>query len=400
MKSKLSFSIFAFIIGVTAVNTAQAQTYDPYAVQAINNLIANNGLKATPNAPETWWFAFWNDETPKQIIELYLGLKLAGNAVLVGLTTLQFLDCSDNNNLTELDVSNCTQLQKLYCYNNKLTKLTLTNCTALQDIQATNNCLAKLDVSNCTDLQILVCNNNNLTELDVTKCMQLRGLACQDNHLSKLNVTVYIQGITCYNNQLAELDVTSCTQLNLLRCFENRLTKLDLSGLDNLNEFYGNKQSTSLTLHKNEAEEYTCPISLNNPTFGSDAISYSEEILKSSDNTVSSTSFAVQTGKPGFELSGTMNFNYSIEGIEAPEGVELKVYPNPTTGELHIGYPTSDYPISDIQIYDIVGKIQKIGNRTIGQSEITMDISYLPSGIYFIQIQSEKGTATVEIIKK
>ena len=405
MKKYLQIFFFAFL-GITALHTVQAQTYDPLAVQRINDLITNNGLQATYNAPETWLFAFWNDETPKQLIMLGVGRwGLTGAATLAGLKNLQGLGCAENN-LTELDVSNCTQLQELYCYKNKLTKLTLTNCTALQNLQASSNQLTELDVSTCISLLILICSYNNLTELDVTSCTQLKGLSCENNHLTELDVTGCTHlNLSCRNNRLAELDVTSCTKMKYLSCSQNHLTKLDLSGLDNLQDFeleaYG--QKVSLTLYETGVEEYTCPISLNNPTFGSSAISYSEEILKSTDDIVSSTSFTVQTGKVCYDctLSGTMNFSYSIEGIDAPEGVQVKVYPNPTNGELTIETMNNEQLImNNVAIYDVMGRMFNNFQFSTFNSQLKINLSPLPSGIYFIQIQTEKGVATVKIIKK
>ncbi|MDR2971067.1 MAG: T9SS type A sorting domain-containing protein [Bacteroidales bacterium] len=82
-------------------------------------------------------------------------------------------------------------------------------------------------------------------------------------------------------------------------------------------------------------------------------------------------------------------------GIETVTSYELQVYPNPTSGELKIA--TSECPISDIQIYDVVGKL--VGQSKIGQSEIEMNISHLPVGIYFLRIQTENGVITRKIIK-
>ena len=66
---------------------------------------------------------------------------------------------------------------------------------------------------------------------------------------------------------------------------------------------------------------------------------------------------------------------------------EMVVYPNPTSGELHISTSDMRYPISDIMIYDMLGRIQKIEKSEIEKSEI--NISHLPVGIYFLQIGSQ-----------
>ena len=111
MKTQLLILIFA-LMGVMTSKSAQAQTYDPLAVQRINDLIANNGLQATPNAPETWGFAHWNNETPKKIVGINLSFKnMIGDASFEGLTNLWSLSCL-NCGLVGLIIakSNCTFL--------------------------------------------------------------------------------------------------------------------------------------------------------------------------------------------------------------------------------------------------------------------------------------------------
>jgi hypothetical protein len=88
-----------------------AQKYDPADVAVINALIANNGLDATPDAPESWTFASWSVDYPKQIKYLNLYNKgLYGVASFAGLTRLIRLYCN-NNSITGLDLTGCTNLQ-------------------------------------------------------------------------------------------------------------------------------------------------------------------------------------------------------------------------------------------------------------------------------------------------
>ena len=77
--------------------------------------------------------------------------------------------------------------------------------------------------------------------------------------------------------------------------------------------------------------------------------------------------------------------------VETNNNAALRVYPNPTAGKLHISI--SDMRLSDIKIYDIFGKLQM---SEIGQSEITIDISHLPSGMYFLKT----GEQTVKVVKE
>jgi len=402
MKKVTQILIFAFI-GVVTVNTAKAQTYDPYDVQVINNLIANNGLQATPDAPETWDFATWNDETPKQIIELFLPsfysgweYYLSGDVSLAGLTTLKKLDCFYCPKKSQM--SNPKELATMQ--NRSITKLNVANCISLHTLDCRMNFdLTELDLTNCTNLQILACNYNNLSTLDVTHFTQLKELDCGSSKLNKLDVTncTQLETLDCSYTRLTELDVSKCKFLKSLWCYANYLSVLDLTGLDNLTNYSGEFQNISLTLVKNEAEEYTRTITLNNPTFGNSAISYSDGILKSTDNTVTSTSFTVQTNKEGFELSGTMHFNYSTVGINTPDMEQLKIYPNPTTGELRV--TSNELHVTNIEIFDIMGKNVSCLISHIAHP-ISIDISHFPSGIYFVKIITDTGVVVKKVVKQ
>ena len=66
----------------------------------------------------------------------------------------------------------------------------------------------------------------------------------------------------------------------------------------------------------------------------------------------------------------------------------IEIYPNPTTGKLTIGYPISDMRLSNIKIYDIVGKLQESRISEIGKSEIEIDISHLANGLYFLKVDN------------
>jgi len=420
MKKILTIIIFA--LTGTATHTATAQTYDPYAVQVINNLIANNGLQATPDAPETWLFTAWNDETPKQITLLLLSeTKLTGNVLCSGLTKLQKL-WVEKTSITKLNVSGCSQLEKLTCTNNKLTELNLTGCFELKELYCDDNYFTQLDVSNCIKLKFLVCNSNYLTEIDISNCSQLGYLSCSNNNLriidvdnctqmttlicevnnlTKLDLTncAQLYHLECSNNKLNELYIVNCTQLSTLMCNKNCLTKIDLPELENPLTFLADEQSVSLILYENEDGEYTLPISLNNPSFGNSAISYSDGMLKSNDKTVTSTSFRVTTGEYYNRLNGTMYFNYSNIGVNEIDCEGLRVYPNPATGELIIN--NYELRIINVEIYDVNGRKQKAESRKQNsEGEMVVDISHLPAGVYLVKVFTEQGEITKKIVKQ
>ena len=168
-------------------------------------------------------------------------------------THLWYLSCS-NNQLTSLDISKNTDLERLYCSNNQLTSLDLSRNTHLILMDCSNNQLTNLDISKNTNLILMHCFNNQLTNLDISKNTNLWDLYCGDNQLTNLDLSqnTVLKELQCYNNKLTSLDLSQNTVLKILQCYNNKLTSLDISQntvLYNLN--CSNTQLTSLDLSKN-----------------------------------------------------------------------------------------------------------------------------------------------------
>jgi M6 family metalloprotease-like protein len=85
----------------------------------------------------------------------------------------------------------------------------------------------------------------------------------------------------------------------------------------------------------------------------------------------------------------------SVVAIETVETQQVRIFPNPTTGELSIEMCDMRYEICDIEIFDIFGK--KVSHPTISHPIST---SHLPSGIYFLRITTETGVITKKIVKQ
>jgi hypothetical protein len=60
---------------------------------------------------------------------------------------------------------------------------------------------------------------------------------------------------------------------------------------------------------------------------------------------------------------------------------KIVLYPNPTTGLIHIKH---DEKLTDIQIFDMVGKLL-IKHKCNGQTETNIDLSNLPNGLYYVK---------------
>lgn len=75
---------------------------------------------------------------------------------------------------------------------------------------------------------------------------------------------------------------------------------------------------------------------------------------------------------------------------------QLKIYPNPVTDLLNVEY---ENVISRLAIFDLLGR--KVGEFTTDNKTNTVDVSYLTTGTYLLQIETENNEkSTIKFIKK
>jgi hypothetical protein len=91
-----------------------------------------------------------------------------------------------------------------------------------------------------------------------------------------------------------------------------------------------------------------------------------------------------------------------IEEVGTDNYPSVRVYPNPTRGEIVV---SSEYRVEGIEIFDVMGRRVQSFEFNVQSSETrnfkpeTLNISGLPSGIYFVRIMTENGMVTKKIIK-
>jgi agmatine/peptidylarginine deiminase len=132
-------------------------------------------------------------------------------------------------------------------------------------------------------------------------------------------------------------------------------------------------------------------------------LSYENNMIAKTDEVEFVGSFKIKSNdplKPEIEIS--LKMVVSLIGINEPNISKINIYPNPTTGELQIGMGDMRYEICDIMIFDVFGKIQKAENcrSQIEKSQIEINISHLPAGIYFVKISTESGDYVMKKVLK
>jgi len=89
---------------------------------------------------------------------------------------------------------------------------------------------------------------------------------------------------------------------------------------------------------------------------------------------------------------------------ENPVNSTIKIYPNPTRGEIQVTslVPTteeSQLQVTSIEMFDVFGRNVDVKFPSFGGVR-GGNIAHLPAGIYFIRIQTENGAVTRKVVKQ
>jgi len=289
----------------------------------------------------------------------------------------------DNIMDDKVKTSNINSLTSLDVKNKSISDLTgINDFVALSYLNIGNNNISVIDLSNNVNLTGLFCYNNNLTNLSLDNNPDLTVVNCSGNELTEINLSnnLALVGFYCALNNLTGLDLSSNNLIDKLWCYDNNLTELDIrNGANNL--LSGTFTAGSDTYAKFRATEnpnLTC-IYVDN---ANDANDFVGDYLNWEIDT---TSAFVETETECNALSiNNETFKQYIE-----------IYPNPTSAILHIRN-NENLSIKKIAILNTLG--QKIINS---QAVSNIDISNLPNGIYYINIENIEGNkVSYKIIKE
>ena len=113
-------------------------------------------------------------------------------------------------------------------------------------------------------------------------------------------------------------------------------------------------------------------------------------------NSFSTGDWTAITGK-GWEDAIIVKYATGEVGIverEYGQQAKIKVYPNPTTGQLIID--NGQLTIENVEVFDIYGRKQKIILNSQFSILNSINISHLPAGVYFLKIDNQ----TVKVVKQ
>jgi hypothetical protein len=91
--------------------------------------------------------------------------------------------------------------------------------------------------------------------------------------------------------------------------------------------------------------------------------------------------------------------NCALSEEELPTPTAIQVWPNPTSGALHLRLPENSGPAA-LSLTDITGRAVHHERLTANNTEHLLELQHLPPGMYFLQVRAESGLLHTEKIVK
>jgi len=338
-------------------------------------------------------------------------------------SALTILDISDSSILS-IDISNNTALTSLSIANTSIINIDISNNTALTFLTIYNTLLSNLDVSNNALLTTLKATNTvNLfciTVADATTANSGAGIYFQwqkdtgcgyseicnltyvpDDNFEQYLITLgYDSG--SLNNYVPTANIKNITTVDL-----SNIGVTDLTGIEDFTSLnFLDVSNTSLSvLYVNNNTSLTY-LNVSNILISSLDVSFNHLLtdltalntINLDCITVANTSAATAgTGiYTNWVKEATINYsencNFVLSDIDF-KASETYVGPNPIKEELHIVLNNSSVLI-DVSIFDISGKL------ILKSTNTKIPVSHIKSGMYLVQVSTEKGSFMRKLIKQ
>lgn len=269
-----------------------------------------------------------------------------------------------------------------------LSNLTIAQTTAIPDINFEK---ALIDLGHDTGVPDGVVLTANINTIDILLLSSWQVDTTQKiSDLTGIEDFANLDHLEFKGHHVANLDVSQNTALLYLYCPYNQLTHLDVSQnivLDDL--ICNNNQLSSLNMKNGANSEIIFLSTNNNPNLTCvdvDDMIYSNTNWTSNNNHFNidpHTCFSTDCATIPCSTVGISEFNLS----------SFSLYPNPATNQLSID---TELVINSLSIVDLTGKTI----TTTNQPTKLVDISNLPSGIYFINVTTDENTITKKFVKQ
>lgn len=345
---------------------------------------------------------------------------------------IEVLACEDNN-LTELDISQLNQLSVvrtrfnkissfvfpspnnivwLYASNNNLSDLSSINLESFISIsilelnenpigpmlELSNESLKKLSVDQCNLEEIDLSTLPNLESLNASynplvldsplSSDSLKYLTLGDCGLEDLNTSdlPILEALTVSLNNITNLNLEDNLNLRWLNVGSNNFTELDISHLPLMQAIYVNDNNLNKLIIKN-------------------GLSTDEgELLAFGDNPELSFICAddgeLATVNTWLDIYGytdvTVTTDCSLSVTDNSTMFNWSAFPNPTNG--HLTVESSKFPIKHIEVFDLSGRLLK--KVTVNSLQANLQLEELRPSVYFLKVHTAMSSSLKRIILK
>ena len=202
----------------------------------------------------------------------------------------------------------------------------------------------------------------------------------------KLQLAVANTAVTAYDfgtvetGDLSTLSVAVSNEGDYDLLFKDLTQRISISG--DAADFSIDPGMLQLTDTLEPAEIIALPVSFHPTTTGTKQITLT--ISSNDPNT------------PAYTLTVTGTATDIPTSILNRSGQNIAVYPNPTTGMLHID--SQQQGILNVQVTNLQG--QTVKKQTLTDDTAGLDISALPDGFYVVKITGDQSSAVVKVLKQ
>ncbi|MEI6488788.1 MAG: T9SS type A sorting domain-containing protein [Bacteroidota bacterium] len=116
-------------------------------------------------------------------------------------------------------------------------------------------------------------------------------------------------------------------------------------------------------------------------------------------NNANSDTTLVNTGglyAPYYYIDDVSVIDCTYDGVEELSEATINIIPNPATNQFTI--ENSQLRMNSIHIYNVLG--EEVQSLKLESSKLAVDISSLANGVYFVEVETEKGIVRKRLVKE
>ncbi|WP_428742545.1 T9SS type A sorting domain-containing protein [Tenacibaculum sp.] len=98
------------------------------------------------------------------------------------------------------------------------------------------------------------------------------------------------------------------------------------------------------------------------------------------------------------EVQAMVNTVNALLGNKVFENFSFNMYPNPASSMIYLTFSKSDSSSANINIYNTIGQSVLVIKKEIRNNKVSLDVSSLPSGTYFLNINNETQVISKKLV--